>query len=126
MSFGEDSFVGVGEFTEVFLAEPTITHGLAFAFEVFGADAGALGGGDFDAMPTGTSRGPSLKEEATAAEGRAHEPEITVTCGKDGAHGEVEVFRHASGLIDEQKAGAGEAANVGLRTWKSDDARAVW
>ena len=123
--FGEEGFVVVGEFAQVFLAEPAGSHGLEVAGEPFGANAGAVGGGDLDAVPGGSAVGPGFEEEAAAAEGGADEPEIAVAGGEDGAHGEIEVFRDAGGFIDEEHAGAGEAAYVGFGAGEADDAGAV-
>ena len=62
---GEELLLIVREFAEVLLTEPTVAHGFAIPLQVFRADAGALGGRDFDAMPLGTALDPGLVKKST-------------------------------------------------------------
>ena len=54
--FGKQGFFGGGEFAKVLLTEPAVTHEDAVTGEVFGQNARALRGGDFDATPGGILR----------------------------------------------------------------------
>jgi hypothetical protein len=123
--FGKQGFFRGGEFAKVLLTEPAVTHDDAVAGEVFGKNARAVSGGDFYAIPGGTALDPSAVKKAAGAERGGHQPGVTTGDGEDGAHGEVKVFRDASGLIDEEQADAGEATVSRFIAGEPDDAGAV-
>ena len=122
---GKEGFVVVGEFAEVLLAKPAVAHSGAITLEIFGGNARALGGGNFDAVPFGAAGDPSPIKEAAATIRSAHQPKVAIAGDEDGSHGEIEIIVHAGGFIDEEQTNPRESTNIRLGGGKPDDAGAI-
>ena len=96
-----------------------------FLVEEAGADARALGRGDGEAGPLGGRRDPFLVEEAEAAGGGGHEPELAIGSGEHGADGLIEAVFDSCGFIDEEEGDSREASDFFFAGGEADDARVI-
>src|SRR5262249_30388716 len=110
------------ERAEGLLAEPPLAPGAAVAFEEGPRDGRDLVGGALDAGPVVAAPGPGVPEEAALAVGGGQGDEPAVGDGEHGPDGAVEVVGDAGGLVDDQQADVGEAADGVLAAGQADDA----
>ena len=96
-----------------------------FLVEEAGADARTLGSGDGEAGPLGGRGDPFLVEEAEAAGGGGHEPELAIGSGEHGADGLIEAIFDARGFIDEEEGDGGKASDFLFAGGEANDARVI-
>src|SRR5207253_11492425 len=82
-------------------------------------------GGDFAAQPVVAAVGPGVVEEALPAVGGGQDDDPAARDGQHGHQRDVDVVGDAGGLVDDDQADVGVAADGGLLAGQRDDAAAV-